>query len=127
MINLISFKFILGIILYLLNALVLAIFMSCIGLLSPDLHHLIPIILQLSFLTSPILYFKNALEGREWIYKLNPFYKPIGAIRDTLMFSNDINIKELFSDIFIYSLIILSVFYFLRRFSRKINLYVDRN
>ena len=47
--NFFSIKFILGLILYLLNALVLAIIMSGIGLLSPDLHQLIPIILQLSF------------------------------------------------------------------------------
>lgn len=127
MINFFSLKFILGITLYLLNALVLAICMSGVGLLSPDLHQLIPIVLQLSFLTSPILYFKKTLVGKEWIYQLNPFYKPVGAIRDTLIFSNDIKIKELFSDIFIYSLMILSIFYFLRKFSRKINLYVDRN
>lgn len=125
--NFFSIKFILGTILYLLNSLVLAILMSGIGLLSPDLHQLIPIILQLSFLTSPILYFKTTLAGKEWIYQLNPFYRPVGSIRDTVMFSEDINIKELFSNIFIYALLILIIFYFLRRYARKINLYVDRN
>ena len=125
--NLFSIKFVLGILLYLLNALVLAIGMSGVGLLSPDLHQLIPIILQLSFLTSPILYFKKNLIGKEWIYQLNPFYKPVGAIRDTLISAEEINIKELFSNIFIYSFLILIIFFLLRKYSRTINLYVDRN
>lgn len=122
-----TLKFTLGLILYLLNALILAILMSGVGLLSPDLHQLIPIILQLSFLTSPILYFKKTLAGKEWIYELNPFYRPVGAIRDTVMFSEDINLKELVSSIFIFSLIIFLIFYFLRKYARRINLYVDRN
>ena len=125
--NFFSIKFILGLILYLLNALVLAIIMSGIGLLSPDLHQLIPIILQLSFLTSPLLYFKNNLAGREWIYELNPFYKPVGAIRDSVMFSQEIGLNDIISGLFVFSFIILIIFYLIRKYARKINLYVDRN
>ena len=122
-----TLKFFFGLILYLLNILVLAIFMSGIGLISPDLYQLIPIILQLSFLTSPILYFKTTLNDKEWIFQLNPFYRPVGIIRDTVIFSEEIKLKELFSSIFIFSLIIFVMFFLLRKYARKINLYIDRN
>ena len=122
-----TLKFFFGLILYLLNILVLAIFMSGIGLISPDLYQLIPIILQLSFLTSPILYFKTTLSGKEWIFKLNPFYRPVGIVRDAIIFPEEINLKELFSSIFIFSLIIIIMFFLLRKYARVINLYIDRN
>jgi lipopolysaccharide transport system permease protein len=50
-----------------------------------DFFQLIPILLQLTFLLSPILYKREALGQFGWAADWNPLYKIIAAIRDALM------------------------------------------
>ena len=44
-----------------------------------------PIILQLMFLLSPILYRKEALGNMGWTAEWNPLYKVLGQFRDALI------------------------------------------
>ena len=50
-----------------------------------DLYQLVPIILQLVFLLSPILYKKTSLGAMAWTATVNPIYQILSPIRDTLM------------------------------------------
>ena len=50
-----------------------------------DLYQLVPIILQLVFLLSPILYKKTNLGAMAWTATVNPVYQILSPIRDTLM------------------------------------------
>ena len=50
-----------------------------------DLYQLVPIILQLVFLLSPILYKKTNLGAMGWTATVNPIYQILSPIRDTLM------------------------------------------
>ena len=50
-----------------------------------DLYQLVPIVLQLIFLLSPILYKKDSLGPLEWAADLNPFYRVLGAVRHSLI------------------------------------------
>ena len=50
-----------------------------------DLYQLVPILLQLVFLLSPILYKKADLGAMAWTASVNPIYQVMATIRDTLM------------------------------------------
>jgi len=50
-----------------------------------DLYQLVPILLQLVFLLSPILYEKKNLGAMVWTANLNPLYRILSPIRHTLM------------------------------------------
>ena len=50
-----------------------------------DLYQLVPIILQLVFLLSPILYEKKNLGGMGWTANINPLYRVLSPVRHTLM------------------------------------------
>ncbi len=50
-----------------------------------DLYQLVPIVLQLVFLLSPILYKKDNLGSMMWTADFNPFYRVLSPIRDSLM------------------------------------------
>jgi lipopolysaccharide transport system permease protein len=75
-------------ILPLLNLLLLLYWLPLIvcllGARYDDFFQLIPILLQLTFLLSPILYKKEALGQFSWAADWNPLYKIIAAIRDSL-------------------------------------------
>ena len=51
-----------------------------------DLYQLVPIILQLVFLLSPILYLKKNLGELQWLAKFNPLYQSIGHLRDSIIY-----------------------------------------
>ena len=53
-----------------------------------DLYQLVPIILQLVFLLSPILYRKENLGSMAWAADLNPLYRILSPVRDSLMSGN---------------------------------------
>ena len=46
-----------------------------------DFYQLVPIVLQLVFLLSPILYRKDNLGVMAWTANLNPFYRVLGLLR----------------------------------------------
>lgn len=50
-----------------------------------DLYQLVPIVLQLVFLLSPILYRKDNLGTMAWTATLNPLYRVLSSVRYTLM------------------------------------------
>ena len=50
-----------------------------------DLAQLVPVILQLVFLTSPILYKKESLGALSWITNLNFIYQILQPIRDSII------------------------------------------
>jgi len=50
-----------------------------------DLYQLVPIVLQLVFLLSPILYRKDNLGAMAWTANVNPLYRVLSPIRHTLM------------------------------------------
>jgi len=53
-----------------------------------DLYQLVPVILQLVFLLSPILYMKENLGRYGWIAKFNPLYQAFSPLRDSLIHAN---------------------------------------
>ncbi len=57
-----------------------------IGVKYRDLYQLVPILLQLVFLLSPILYMKENLGSLSWIINLNPIYLILDHIRDAILF-----------------------------------------
>jgi lipopolysaccharide transport system permease protein len=63
----------------------LPLIVCLLGARYDDFFQLIPILLQLTFLLSPILYKKEALGRFSWAADWNPLYKIIAAIRDSLM------------------------------------------
>ena len=56
-----------------------------------DLYQLVPIVLQLVFLLSPILYKKDNLGSLVWTANLNPLYRILDQVRHSLM-ANELNI-----------------------------------
>ena len=50
-----------------------------------DLYQLVPIVLQLVFLLSPILYEKKNLAGLAWTADLNPLYRILSPLRHVLI------------------------------------------
>lgn len=56
-----------------------------LGVRYRDLYQLVPILLQLVFLLSPILYKKESLGALAWMADLNPIYRVISPLRHALM------------------------------------------
>ena len=50
-----------------------------------DFYQLVPIVLQLMFLLSPILYRKDNLGSMAWTANLNPLYRVLSMVRHSLM------------------------------------------
>jgi len=50
-----------------------------------DIAQLVPIILQLVFLTSPILYRKESLGSLAWITDMNFIYQVLDPLRDSII------------------------------------------
>ena len=53
-----------------------------------DFYQLVPIILQLVFLLSPILYKKENLGSMVWTADFNPLYRILSPVRESLMIGN---------------------------------------
>jgi len=66
------------------------------------------------------------LEGKEWVYQLNPLYLPIGIVRGVVLnpdeYSYSLLIKMFFSALFVAILIFRTI----RKNARTLNLYVDK-
>lgn len=121
-----SLKAFLGFIIYLILILINAVTLSIVGLISADIFQLIPVMIQLSFLLSPILYFKKTLEGKEWIFKYNPLYIPVGLVRDTILNAQNYSFPNLIRVLLIGLTLVLVIFRTIRKNARKLNLYVDK-
>lgn len=53
-----------------------------------DLYQLVPILMQLMFLLSPILFKKHALGALQWTADLNPIYRVLSLVRHSLVSGN---------------------------------------
>lgn len=63
----------------------LPLLLCIIGAHFEDLFQLIPIVLQLMFLLSPILYQKESLGGLGWTADINPLYRVLSNLRHALI------------------------------------------
>jgi len=124
--KLFTIKSIIGFATYLTVILINSIAVAIISLLSADLFQLIPVTLQLSFLLSPILYSQEALKGKEWIYRFNPFYLPVGIARESIINNESFSMKKISFLLFISLFTFFLIIKFIRDNARKINIYVDR-
>ena len=61
---------------------------STMGLKYKDLYQLIPVVLQLMFLLSPILYKKETLGNLSITADLNPVFQAINFLRESLITGN---------------------------------------
>lgn len=76
----------------------LPLIVCLIGARYKDFYQLVPIVLQLIFLLSPILYKKDSLGSFQWIAAYNPVYNAFAPLRDSLInghHSNSANIFQL--------------------------------
>ena len=64
------------------------LFVCLVGVKYRDLYQLVPIVLQLIFLLSPILYVKRNLGSLIWTANINPLYRILSQVRNTLMSGN---------------------------------------
>lgn len=63
----------------------LPLLVCLIGARFKDFYQLVPIVLQLVFLLSPILYMKTNLGSMQWIATLNPLYNSFAPLRDSMI------------------------------------------
>jgi lipopolysaccharide transport system permease protein len=63
----------------------LPLIICLIGARFKDFYQLVPIILQLVFLLSPILYEKSNLGSMQWIATFNPLYSAFSPLRDSII------------------------------------------
>lgn len=66
----------------------LPLLLCLLGARYEDLFQLIPIVIQLAFLVSPILYKKDALGSFAWTAIYNPLYRILSCFRDSLLHGN---------------------------------------
>ena len=108
---------------YLLFMLWLPSIICILGAKLQDLYQLVPIIVQLSFLVTPILYFKKELGSLQFLSMVNPIYQIIAPLREVLLSGELLFLR----DMIVFSLNILGLlfsFYFLRKSRSNINFLV---
>lgn len=75
----------LGIVNLLLGCLWLSLLISPIAVSLADLQQLVPILLQIGFLASPILFYRQSLGALAWVTSLNPLYVWVRMARDPFL------------------------------------------
>ena len=93
----------------------LPLFVCLLGARYRDFYQLVPIILQLVFLLSPILYKKESLGSMVWTADFNPLYRVLSPIRHSLM-SGEINWNQGF---FLLIINLLSIWLSLKLLNRE--------
>lgn len=63
----------------------LPLIVCLLGARFKDIYQLVPVVLQLIFLLSPILYMKESLGHYGWIAHFNPLYQAFSPLRDSLI------------------------------------------
>ena len=64
-----------------LFCIVVQIFFALAGLLFQDLYQVIPMLLQLTFLSSPVLFNKMNLGDHQWLANWNPLFMILSPVR----------------------------------------------
>ena len=97
--------------------------MALIGIFFRDFKQILPSILQISFLTSPIMFPAEVLGKIANLVYLNPLYTPIAILRDTLIdpiFYNNKNIFFYLFPLFINFSILYIILYLYWKLRNKI-------
>jgi len=84
-----------------------------------DIAQLVPIILQLCFLTSPILYRKESLGSLSWITNINFIYQILDSLRSTII-DGYFNFQNSLIILFFNLVGVLITIYLLNRDGRKL-------
>ena len=90
-----------------------------LGVRFRDIYQLVPILLQLTFLLSPILYMKENLGKLIWIVNLNPIYLVISQLRDSIIEGN-LNFTPIFGVLFMNFIGLIFSLLYLNRLRSKI-------
>ena len=75
----------LGLVNLLLGCLWLTLLIAPIAVTLADLHQLMPVLLQIGFLSSPILFYRQSLGSLSWVAQLNPLYAWVRMARDPFL------------------------------------------
>lgn len=75
----------LGLLNLMLGCLWLTLLIAPIAVSIADLQQLMPVLLQIGFLSSPILFYRQSLGSMSWITNLNPFYAWVRLARDPFL------------------------------------------
>ena len=75
----------LGLLNLLLGCLWLTLLIAPIAVSIADLHQLMPVLLQIGFLASPILFYRQSLGSLSWVANLNPLYSWVRLARDPFL------------------------------------------
>ena len=75
----------LGLLNLLLGCLWLSLLLSPLAAAVADLPQLMPILLQVGFLASPILFYRQSLGALAWVSQLNPLYGWVRLARDPFL------------------------------------------
>ncbi len=97
--------------------------MSIVGARFKDVGQLVPIIMQLTFLVSPILYEKESLGRLSLFADINPFYRILASLRSSIIDGN-INLSSEILTMIINILAIALAFLLLRRLRYKMPFWV---
>ena len=81
---------------YILFLYLISLTCSLLGAYMPDLTQVVPAILQLSFLTSPIMFQASAVGELGSILMLNPLYWLLSLCRDPILWSSDNAVSTIF-------------------------------
>lgn len=64
----------------------IAVVAALVGALVRDLRFVMPLVLQLGFIVSPVMYPRTLVpDGYQWVYDLNPVSRVIGAVREAVV------------------------------------------
>ncbi|MFN5117363.1 MAG: ABC transporter permease [Cyanobacteriota bacterium] len=74
-----------GLLNFLVFLLWLPLIICLVGARFKDLYQLVPVVLQLVFLLSPVLYTKQSLGAMGWVTDLNPLYISFGPLRSAII------------------------------------------
>ena len=85
-----------------------------------DLYQLVPIVLQLSFLITPIIYYKKSLGNLQFLSTSNPFYQIISPLRQVLLTGEIYMIRDLII-LFLNILFLIFSWYIIKRYRSDIN------
>ena len=75
----------LGLLNLLLGCLWLTLLIAPVAVSIADLHQLMPVLLQIGFLASPILFYRQSLGSLSWVANLNPLYSWVRLARDPFL------------------------------------------
>lgn len=73
----------------------LPLLVCLLGARFKDLYQLVPVVLQLVFLLSPIMYRKESLGAMAWIASLNPLYQAFAPLRASLIYGETHTVIQL--------------------------------